>query len=91
MFTSTGKKLKISFLITITIGQSSMQFFPSLLFIHDQILRNNGLFPSLNNFKRQLNREINGLSGVVMMFNIYVDVSTKNLVLFKTRLHSLRM
>ena len=42
-------KLKISYLLTITVDQSSMLFFSSLLFKIDRILRNDGLF-SLKHF-----------------------------------------
>ena len=42
----------MSLLVTITVVQSSMQFFTKVLFETDRILRNNGLFSSLNNFKR---------------------------------------
>ena len=41
MFDLPGKKLKIwkiSFLVTITVGQSSIQFFPNLLYENDLIL-----------------------------------------------------
>ena len=54
MFALPGKNLKIwkmSLSVTITVSQCSMQFFPSLLFKNDQILRNDGLFSS-KNFKR---------------------------------------
>ena len=37
--------------MTITVSQSSMQFFLILLFTNDRILRNYGLFSSLNNLK----------------------------------------
>ena len=37
---------------TITLAQSSMQFFPSLLLKNNGILRNDGSFSSRNNFKR---------------------------------------
>ena len=41
------------FLLTITVGQrSSVQFFQSLLFKNDRILRNDCSFSSLNSFKR---------------------------------------
>ena len=42
----------MSFLVTITVGQSSMRFFPSLLFKNDRSLRNDALFFSLNNVQR---------------------------------------
>ena len=41
---------KISFLVTITVGQSLMQFFPSLLFKNDRILNNDGSFYSQKQF-----------------------------------------
>ena len=40
------KNIKNVLFITIIIGQSSMQFFPSLLFKNDWILKNDGSFPS---------------------------------------------
>ena len=54
-FISPGRNvkiLKIPFLVTITVGQSLMQFFPNFLFKDDQILENDDSFSSLNNFKR---------------------------------------
>ena len=39
------------FLVKITVGQSLMQFFPSLLFKTDRILSNGGSVLSLNYFK----------------------------------------
>ena len=42
----------MSFLITIAVGPWPMQFFPSLLLKSDRILRSDGSFPSLNNFKK---------------------------------------
>ena len=41
----------MSFLITITVGQSSMQFFPSLLIKKNRILRHDGSISSLNIFR----------------------------------------
>ena len=40
------------YLVTMTVGQSSMQSFPSLLFKNDRILINDVLFSSLNDLKR---------------------------------------
>ena len=54
MFSLLRKNLKIkkmSSLITIAVGQSSMHSFPSLLFKNDRILILFILFSSLNNFK----------------------------------------
>ena len=45
----------MSFLLTINVGQSSIQFFPCLFLKNDRILMNGGSFSSLNNFKRLLN------------------------------------
>ena len=46
------KNIKMSFLIKITVGQSSMHFFTSLLFKNYQFLRNDGSFSSLNIFRK---------------------------------------
>ena len=46
------KILKVPCLATITVGQSSMQFFPRLLFNNYYILRNDVSISSLNNLKR---------------------------------------
>ena len=43
----------MSFLVTIIVGQSLMQCFPNLLFKNDRILKIDGSFSSLNNFKIQ--------------------------------------
>ena len=58
MFTLPEKNLKIrkmSILVTITVGQSSMQFIPHLFSENNRILRKFSSFSSFNNFKR-LNR-----------------------------------
>ena len=52
MFISSGKIYKCFFLITITAGQSSTQFFPSLLFKNDWTVRDGGSFFSLNIFRK---------------------------------------
>ena len=55
MFALPGKNLqtyKMSFLVIITVGRSSMQFFPSLLLKNNRILSNDSLFSSFYNSKR---------------------------------------
>ena len=48
----TEKNVKKPFLVKIDVGQSSMQFFPSLIFKNDRILRIDDSFSSFNIYRK---------------------------------------